>query len=527
MNYDVLIVGSGPSGLATAINLKNLAQKSNHQISIAIIEKSSSIGGHILSGCIFNYQQLDSLILNKSQFYSPTINQVTHDKLFFLSKNKTIRLPHPKAWSNTNQAIVSLSSLCQSLANYAQTLGVEIFNGYAATDFLFNNNGDEVIGLTIKGSSAEDSMNINAQYTVLAEGCYGYLSQKIINKLQLNKQQSPQTYGLGFKEIWQIQATKHQNGLVNHYIGYPLKNNAYGGGFVYHIEDNKIAIGLIASLDYKNPHLNLFNEFQKFKQHNAITPLLIDGKRIAYGAKTVVEGGVQALPQLAFAGGLLVGDSAGFLNTAYNKGVNNAIDSGILAAAAIFNNFTHKNNNLLSLYSEMIYSSKFYQQLYQIRNIRPVFKLNIYFGIMYAALEHYILRHHIFWTFKWRKHDHQYLKNKNMCKTLIYPIPDNIISFDKTTSIYLSNIIYHHNQINHLQLVNNNQAISINKLQFANPEIQYCPAGVYESKTDSNNGLKINFHHCLHCKACAIKDPAQNIKWELPDGGTGPQYIDL
>jgi electron-transferring-flavoprotein dehydrogenase len=535
INVDVVIVGGGPSGIATAIHLKQLCNKYNQDISIAILEKGSSIGANLISGCVMDPVSLNELIPQWQSLFAIR-NQVVQDDLYFLTTNDRFKLPHIKEWSNIGNYIISLSQLCIKLAEYAESLGIDIYPGFPVVDVIIENSivvgvvtGD--VGLDKDSNPTanfQPGIEIRSKQVVLAEGCRGSVTKSIINRFNLDVDSSAQTYGLGIKEIWQVTPSKHKLGKVEHYIGYPLNNNAYGGGFLYHLDNNMVAVGLVTALDYQNPYLSPFEEFQQFKLHPNISNILLDAKRLEYGARTVVEGGVQALPKLEFSGGLIVGDSAGFLNIAKIKGVHNAIKSGMLAAESIYYAILN-NENLVSSYEINLKSSDLYKDLYRIRNIRPAFRLGLYFGMFYAAFEHYVLRHHVPWTFRLRKKDNQRLKSKDLCHKIEYPAHDGIITFDKSSSVHLSNISHDDTQPCHLKLGNPNIPIQINLLKFASPETRYCPAGVYEIIKDHNSNpcLLISSQNCVHCKACDIKDPLQNINWVPPEAGSGPQYSDM
>jgi electron-transferring-flavoprotein dehydrogenase len=531
INYDVVIIGGGPSGLASAIKLKQLSIQLNKNISIALLEKGSRIGSNIVSGCVMNPDGLDELIPDWQNLDFNIDNKVHKDSLYFLTTNNHIKIPHPKKISNIGYHIISLSQLCNKLGEYAEKIGIDIFSGFSVSDVIIEN--DNIVGVItndsgidkngIRTNNYQPGIIIKAKQTIIAEGCRGSIAKKIINYFQLDKNKCPQTYGLGIKEIWQINHKNYNPGTVEHFIGYPLNNNAYGGGFIYHMRNNLIAIGLVCSLDYKNPYLSPYEEFQKFKLHPKIKDLLTDGIRLEYAARTVTEGGIQSLPRLDFNGGCLVGDSAGFLNVAKIKGVNNAIKSGILVANHIFELLTNANSHI-SL-EQKIQQSSLYKDIYETRNIRPSFKLGLYFGIIYSAIDIYILNKISFWTFKWKKTDHQSLKQKNYYFPIHYDKADNVISFDKTSSLHLSNINHNDNQPIHLKLINPNDMIKINYLIYDSPETKYCPAGVYEILKHKNNiKLQINSQNCIHCKACDIKDPTQNINWTTPESGSGPQY---
>ncbi len=536
MYYDVVIVGGGPSSLAAAIHLKQLCVEHNKDYSIAILEKGSSIGANIISGCVMDPIALTELIPNWQDLGFPVNNQVLIDNLFFLSATNCIKLPNPKEWSNKGNYIISLSQLCTKLAEYAESMGVEIYPGFPVAEAIIENG--VVVGVITADVGLDKSLKptqnfqagieIRAKQTILAEGCRGSVSKVIIDQFKLDMNCAPQTFGLGIKEIWQIEPRKHVLGSVEHYVGYPLSANAYGGGFLYHLENNMVAIGLVTSLDYTNPYLSPFEEFQKFKLHPKIKETISGGKRIEYGARAVVEGGVQALPKLVFEGGVLIGDSAGFLNVPKIKGVHNAMKSGMLAANGIFYALTH-DELIATKYESDLKSSWLYADLYKIRNIRPAFRLGLYFGLFYTAFEYYVLHGHVPWTFKWKKKDNEKLKSKYEYLTISYPKPDGIITFDKASSVLLANVHHDDAQPCHLKLKNTTIPISVNLEKYGAPETRYCPAGVYEI-INSHVGepqLLINSQNCVHCKACDIKDPTQNINWIPPEAGSGPQYSDM
>jgi len=537
MHYDVVIVGGGIAGIATAIKLKQEAAATGTELSVVVFDKGSFIGANVISGCVLDPSGLNELIPNWQELHLVEATAVRSDSLYYLTNTGKVKLPHVREWSNLGNYIISLSQLCVKLAQYAEQLGVEFYPGFAVVDLVISNG--RVVGVKTGAvgldknsqptANYDEGMTVLAKQVVIAEGCRGSLAKKLIKQFSLDRDSVPQTYGLGIKEIWQVSSRQYRLGKVEHFIGYPLNNNAYGGGFVYHLPNNRIAIGLVTALDYTNPYLSPFEEFQRFKLHPYVKTLLTGAKRLEYGARTVVEGGIQALPRLVFPGGVLVGDSAGFLNVPKIKGVHNAIKSGILAAQAVIDAIKH-GHDLATAYESNFKHSSVYQELHKVRNIRPSFRLGLFVGIMYTAIDHYLFRGRAPWTFRWRKADHKRLDYAYRAKPITYPKPDGKITFDKTSSVYLANISHDDAQPNHLKLKNTVIPIKVNFELFASPETRYCPAGVYEvtlnPKTNTQQ-LHIHAQNCVHCKACDIKDPTQNITWLPPEAGSGPQYIDM
>lgn len=536
MNYDVVIIGGGPSGLATAIHLKQLSQSMAVDLSIAILDKGSSIGANIISGCVMDPRGLTELIPDWAELGFPVKTKVSSEKMLFLTTKRSFNLPVPQQWNNEGNYIISLSQLCQKLAEYAEQLGIEVYPGFAATEAVFD--GGKVVGV-ITGDMGLDKtgsqtanyqpgIELRAKQLVLAEGCRGSLAKQIIHHYNLDANSCPQTYGLGIKEVWRIDPKKHKTGAVSHYLGYPLGNNAYGGGFLYHMDNNTITLGLVTALDYANPYLSPYEEFQKFKLHPEITQLLEGGKRIEYGARTVVEGGVQSLPKLTFPGGVLVGDCAGFVNVPKIKGVHNSIKSGMLAAKAILAAL-EEDEAEAHAYTTGVHSSWLYRDLYKVRNIRPAFRAGFYLGMLYSAIDSYIFKGMTPWTLQHKYADYKRLQHKSKFQPIQYPKHDGIYSFDRTSSVHLANINHDENQPCHLRLADQLIPLNVNLAQFDAPETRYCPAGVYEIFYAAQGGARLQIHaqNCIHCKACDIKDPLQNITWVPPEGGSGPQYSEL
>ena len=536
MEYDVVVIGAGPSGLATAIWLKRLCQMHNTELSILVLEKGASVGANIISGCVLDPQWLNELVPNHQDLNFPLTTKVTTERLAFFTTKSSYTIPCPSTWKNKGNYIISLSQLCVHLAKYAEELGVEIYPGFAAAapiieDGILKGITTNDVGVDKNGEKTanyQPGIEIRAKHTVIAEGCRGSIAKQVIKKFNLDVESSPQTFGLGIKEIWQVDIAKHRPGHVLHGIGYPLNNQAYGGGFLYHFDKDLVAVGLVTSLDYENPYLNPYEEFQKFKQHPDIRQVLVGGKRLEYGARSVVEGGIQSLPKLSFAGGVLVGDSAGFLNVPKIKGVHNAIKSGMIAAKSVFEAI--KTNHIQSFtYEQNFKLSPLYQELHRVRNVRPSFRLGLYFGLAYSWLDYYVFKGRAPWTFRYKLKDNELLDNKSEHKIIEYDKPDGIISFDIASSVHLANINHDENQPCHLKLASQNIPIQVNLINFAAPETRYCPAGVYEivRDKDGHDKLHINAGNCVHCKACDIKDPTGNITWTPPEAGSGPQYSDM
>lgn len=537
MEYDVIIIGAGPAGLAAGIKLKQLAKNENKNINICILEKGAQVGSHIISGAVLEPVSLKELLPDDWQ-NCPLDTPVTKDIFYFLTSNKLFKLPTPSQMNNKGNFIISLGDLCQHLAKIAENLGCEIYTSFTANDILYNNNG-EVIGVATgalgldkegnKTANYQPPMHLHAKQTLLAEGCRGQLSQNLMNRFRLRAGVSPQTYGLGIKEIWKVKPENHKPGVVIHTIGWPLDNSTYGGSFVYHYSENRISIGFVVGLDYKNTFLSPFEEMQKFKTHPYVSALLKDGERIAYGARAINEGGFQSLPKLTFPGGALIGDAAGFLNVPKIKGIHTAIKSGILAAESCFEVLAIENDKQqeITSYTENFKKSWMAKELYKVRNIRPGFHNGLFFGLINAAFETYISFGHSPWTLK-NHADHMLLESAKKSKPINYPKPDGVLTFDRLSSVYLTNTFHEENQPCHLKLRDPKLAIEVNYKIYDSPETRYCPAAVYQI-VEENNSLKlqINAQNCIHCKTCDIKDPRLNIVWYAPEGGGGPNYIGM
>ena len=537
MAYDVVIVGAGPAGLSAAIKLKQLAAVQHKTIQVCILEKGAQVGAHILSGAVLEPRSLKELLPDSWQD-APLDSPVTSDQFFYLTGKHTFRLPTPKPMQNAGNFIISLGELSQFLAAQAETLGCEIYPGFAATDILYNENG-QVIGVATgelgidkdgnKTANYQPGMHLHARQTLFAEGCRGQLSQHLMNRFQLRDNVQPQTYGLGMKEIWHVQAEHHKRGQVIHTVGWPLDKATYGGSFIYHLSNNRVAIGFVIGLDYQNPWLNPFAEFQRFKTHPLVSTLLTGGERIAYGARALNEGGWQSTPKLIFPGGALIGDAAGFLNVPKIKGIHTAMQSGMLAAEACFSALSSDQQGQFELttYAAAIKKSWVTDELYKVRNIRPGFRLGLFVGLANAAFETYISCGKSPWTLA-NHADHLTLLPAKKSKKINHPKPDGVLTFDRLSSVYLSNTFHEENQPPHLKLRDKALAIDVNYHLYASPETRYCPAAVYEIiEEEKGPRLQINAQNCIHCKTCDIKDPRQNIVWSAPEGGGGPNYIGM
>lgn len=535
MEYDVVIVGGGPSGLACAIRLRQLAEETGNEISVCVLEKGSEVGAHLLSGAVLEPRSLNELFPDWKERGAPVSVPVTKDKFMYLTESGSFTLPTPPQMNNHGNYIISLANLGRWLAEQAEGMGVEIFAGFAAAEILYSADGQVIgvatgdMGLNKQGEKTdhfEPGVELHAKQTVFAEGCHGSLTKQLIEKFNLRDGKCPQTYALGVKEIWEIDAAKHQQGLCVHTIGWPMDSKTYGGSWLYHMEDNQISIGFVTALDYQNPYLSPYEEMQRFKLHPSIKPLLEGGKRVAYGARALVEGGLQSQPKLTFPGGVLTGDTAGFLNVPKIKGNHAAIKSGMIAAESVFACVQDGSSTECSAYEKNYKDSWLYKELYKVRNIRPGFRWGLWGGLIHAAFQTYggwmlpyTLKHHA---------DHAQMKKASECAPIEYPKPDGVITFDRLTSVQLTNTYHEEDEPCHLQLKNPGTQIETNYKMYAGPSQRYCPAAVYEFvEEDGDTKFVINSQNCIHCKTCDIKDPSQNINWTVPQGGGGPNYPNM
>ena len=543
MEYDVVVVGGGPAGLSGAIRLKQLAAERGKDLSVCVLEKGSEIGAHILSGAVMDPRAMDELFPDWKSMGAPLTTPVSEDRFMFLTETGATKTPNwmlPGCFQNHGNYVISLANVTRWLGQQAEALGVEIFPGFAAAEVLYHEDGSVKgvatgdMGVARDGKQTDayqQGMELHARYTFFAEGCRGNLGKQIEAKFNLRKDADPQVYGIGLKELWEIPPEKHKPGLVVHTAGWPLDAHTYGGSFLYHMENNQVAVGFVVGLGYTNPYLSPYEEFQRYKTHASIRGFFEGGKRIAYGARAIAAGGLQSLPKLIFAGGALLGDDAGFLNASRIKGSHCAIKSGMMAAEAAFDAVVaDRRSDELTAYPEAYSQSWLFDELYRARNFKPWMAKGLYLGTLMVGVDQIVFGGKAPWTLHHDHSDHETLKKKTEVEPIKYPKPDGVLTFDRLSSVFISNTNHTEDQPIHLTLKDASVPVNVNLELYDAPEQRYCPAGVYEIMRDDNGAnprLQINAQNCVHCKTCDIKDPTQNIVWVTPEGGGGPNYPNM
>jgi electron-transferring-flavoprotein dehydrogenase len=542
MEYDVVVVGGGPAGLSSAIRIKQLAVEAGKEVSVCVLEKGSEVGAHILSGAVMDPQAITELFPNWKELGAPLNTEVTEDRFLFLSASKAYKTPSwmlPACFQNHGNYVISLANVTRWLGQQAEALGVEIFPGFAAAEVLYNDDGS-VKGVATGNMGVDRhgeptgafqlGMELHAKYTFFAEGARGHLGKQLIAKYKLDAGKDPQTYAIGIKEIWEIDPKMHKPGLVVHTAGWPLDSGTYGGSFLYHLENNQVAVGYVVGLAYENPYLSPYEEFQRYKTHPEIRKFFEGGKRLAYGARAITAGGLQSLPKLTFPGGALIGCDAGFLNASRIKGSHAAIKTGMLAAEAVFEALNGgRQFDELTTYSAAFEKSWLHEELHKARNFKPSMSKGLYAGTLLVGIDQVLFGGKAPWTLHHTHADHECLKPASDFTPIAYPKPDGKLTFDRLSSVFISNTNHAEDQPVHLTLKDPSVPVGVNLAKYAGPEARYCPAGVYEfvKNDDNTDRLQINAQNCVHCKTCDIKDPTQNIVWVTPEGGGGPNYSNM